>query len=104
MTEGEGLGQGRVRAVLEFYGGEVPSGHRRWMKMRCCFHAPDRNPSAAYDETTDGFRCFTCGIAGNAVTLLMRVEGMSAREADARATELSGRPGTAQHGVGGARP
>ena len=101
MIEGDAPDLGaRLRAILEHYDGVVPSGHRRWMKMRCCFHSPDNNPSAAYDEETGGFHCFTCGVAGNAVTLLMRVEGLSARDADARATEISGLPGAEQPGVG----
>lgn len=81
--------------ILRHYGGDPPEGYgSRWRPMRCCFH-PDRNASASYNEELDSFACLACEAKGNAVTLLMRVEGLSAREADARATEITGRAGEA---------
>lgn len=83
-----------MAAILRHYGAEdVPEGHGdRWMPLRCCFH-PDRHASAQFCEDLDGFKCQACDVGGNSVTLLMRQEGLSAREADALATQIAGHPG-----------
>lgn len=88
-------------AILAHYGADVPMGRgARWVPVKCPWHE-DNQASGAYCEDLDAYRCMVCEEArGNAVTLLMRVEGLSAREADARATEISGLPGTEQPGVG----
>ena len=96
-----------MAAILRHYGAEdVPEGHGdRWVAMRCPFHGRDLHPSAQYCEEKDSFSCMMCGLAGNAVTLLMRHEGLSAREADARATEIAGHPGVSLEApVGRLRP
>jgi DNA primase len=87
----------RMAAILEHYGADVPTGYGdRWRPMKCCFHEDD-HASASYNEELDSFACLACQAKGNAVTLLMQQERLSAREADARATELAGHPGLSLH-------
>lgn len=88
---------GRMPAILAHYGADdVPEGYGdRWRPLRCCFH-DDRHASASFNEELDSFACLACQVKGNAVTLLMAQEGLSAFEADRRATEIAGHPGAPQ--------
>lgn len=90
---------GRMPAILAHYGADsVPDGYGdRWRSMRCPFH-DDRHASASFNEDLDSFACLACDAKGNAVTLLMQQERLSAREADARATEIAGHPGMSMQG------
>jgi hypothetical protein len=35
-----------------------------WIKVKCCFHSPDKNPSLNINMVTGHFRCFSCGAKG----------------------------------------
>lgn len=60
-----------------------------WARCRCPFHG-DENPSAAVNYRLDSFSCLGCGIKGNPVTLIQRVERCSHREAVRIAETIAG--------------
>lgn len=63
-----------MRAVAESYWGEIP----RHRKVRCPFHG-EKTPSLhVYD---DSWHCFGCGEHGDAVDLVMRLDGVGRAEA-----------------------
>lgn len=60
-----------------------------WRKVCCAFHG-ERNPSASYSVDKRGFKCHACGVEGDAIKLLQTQEGLSFRDALAKACELAG--------------
>jgi hypothetical protein len=58
-------------------------GRRLWWS--CPFHE-DRNPSFAVDPRKRWWKCYGCGVSGDAATLVMRLEGLSFPEAIERLT------------------
>jgi DNA primase len=90
-----------ISPVLEYYGGDPVEEDRRWHEYRCPFH-DDSNKSAAV-RTLSGeeevFNCHAvCGVAGNAVQIIMKREGVGYREALGRAEEITGRSITSVRG------
>jgi DNA primase len=82
-----------LKAVVEYYGGEVREGYSK--PVRCCFHQ-DSHRSAVM--STDGekaglYFCHTCGIGGDAYSLLMWKEGVDFRVAFDRAADIAKRVG-----------
>ena len=82
-----------LKAVVEYYGGEVREGYSK--PVRCCFHE-DSHRSAVM--STDGekaglYFCHTCGIGGDAYSLLMWKEGVDFRVAFDRAADIAKRSG-----------
>lgn len=61
--------------VLEYYGLEDsdPGGGR--MKCICPFHDESR-PSASVDVDKQRFRCFACGVQGDAIDIITIQEGL----------------------------
>src|SRR5690606_27517969 len=82
--------------VLQFYSGDwqppVDKG-RRWTPCLCPFHDDD-HPSASINFEGDAFNCHGCGEKGNAISLIMRKEGLNYRQALEFAEKLS--PGGAE--------
>lgn len=79
-----------IGPVIEYYGGEPVEADRGWHPVRCPFHG-DRDASGSV--RTDGeevFHCFGCEIKGNAVQILMKVEGLGYRDAVRRVEEITG--------------
>jgi DNA primase len=68
-----------IRDVFESYGSTVHSGFG-WVKATCVLH-PDRNPSASLNDEICRWRCFSCGESGDAVDLVVAVEGVDLRDA-----------------------
>ncbi|MCS7208195.1 MAG: DNA primase [Fimbriimonadales bacterium] len=58
-------------------------------KGLCPFHA-ERTPSFHVSPALNRFHCFGCGASGDAVAFLMRIEGLSFREALRRLAEHAG--------------
>lgn len=78
-----------LRAVILHYGGEVRDGYSK--PVKCCFHS-DAHRSAVM--STDGdkaglYYCHTCGIGGDAYSLLMWKEGVEFRVAIERAIDIA---------------
>ena len=78
-----------LRAVIRHYGGEVRDGYSK--PVKCCFHS-DAHRSAVM--STDGdkaglYYCHTCGIGGDAYSLLMWKEGVDFRVAVERAIDIA---------------
>ena len=59
-----------MQRVLSHYGLEVQPG-TRWRSVRCPFHS-DQHASARVCLT--GFACLACGIKGDAIKVIMKVE------------------------------
>ena len=82
-----------LKAVVEHYGGEVREGYSK--PVRCCFHNDTRRSAVM---STDGekaglYFCHTCGIGGDAYSLLMWKEGVDFRVAFDRAADIAKRVG-----------
>ena len=82
-----------LKAVVEHYGGEVREGYSK--PVRCCFHNDTRRSAVM---STDGekaglYFCHTCGIGGDAYSLLMWREGINFRVAFDRAADIAKRVG-----------
>lgn len=82
-----------LKAVVEHYGGEVREGYSK--PVRCCFHNDTRRSAVM---STDGekaglYFCHTCGIGGDAYSLLMWREGINFRVAFDRAADIAKRAG-----------
>jgi len=82
-----------LKAVVEHYGGEVREGYSK--PVRCCFHNDTRRSAVM---STDGekaglYFCHTCGIGGDAYSLLMWKEGVDFRVAFDRAADIAKRFG-----------
>ena len=82
-----------LKAVVRHYGGEIRDGYSR--PVRCCFHQDSRRSAVM---STDGekaglYFCHTCGIGGDAYSLLMWKEGIEFRDAFNRATDIAKRAG-----------
>ena len=82
-----------LKAVVEYYGGEVREGYSK--PVRCCFHDDSRRSAVM---STDGekaglYFCHTCGIGGDAYSLLMWKEGVDFRVAFNRAADIAKRSG-----------
>ena len=82
-----------LKAVVEYYGGEVREGYSK--PVRCCFHNDTRRSAVM---STDGekaglYFCHTCGIGGDAYSLLMWKEGVDFRVAFDRAVDIAKRSG-----------
>lgn len=69
-----------IADVLTYYGADVnESGGQR--KIRCPFHGDDRNASASVHWDKAVFNCFTCGVRGDSLALIMSREGLTFVEA-----------------------
>lgn len=82
-----------LKAVVKYYGGETRDGYSK--AVRCCFHDDTRRSAVM---STDGDRaglyfCHTCGIGGDAYSLLMWKEGIDFRVAIDRAVDIAKRAG-----------
>lgn len=64
--------------------------HGAWTDVLCPFHPDRKIGNAAYNPVLNTFKCQACGMAGNSVTLVMKVTGRN--EADA--VEWLGEGGT----------
>ena len=61
-----------IASVIMYYGGErIPTGSG-WRKMRC-IHG-ERNPSATINVEEGAFNCFSCGLRGDAITIIRKME------------------------------
>ena len=78
-----------IADVIESYGVELkPMGPGRFMG-KCPFH-DDRLPSLSVSEKDGYFKCFAgCG-AGDAIKFIQQIEGVSFKEAFAKAKEMAG--------------
>lgn len=56
-------------APAKYYGKQFPGMkiNSEWVKVRCCFHQPDNNPSLNISMINGHFKCFSCGAKGGDV-------------------------------------
>lgn len=67
---------------------QPPEDRGLWNRTCCPFHGDD-TPSAAVNFRVDSFNCLACGVKGNPVTLIQRVERISYSEAKRIAKAIS---------------
>lgn len=82
-TEEVGCGPDEMGRVFARYDVPYPF-EDRWVAIHCI--GPDHNDSeesASVHGTRGAYRCHACGLAGNAVTLLARMEGLEFNDAEA---------------------
>jgi len=75
-----------LRTVLEWYDGDVPVGKVHGAKMLCIFHE-DTRPSMVYNEDTQTFKCFVCGVGGDSYEAIKKKEGIEFIDAKRLAEE-----------------
>ena len=74
----EALNQCDMPTLVKDYAPDLrPSGSKKW-QSRCPFH---REKTASFTVYPDHFHCFGCGASGNALTFIMKAEGLSFPEA-----------------------
>ena len=76
----------KIAPILEFFGAEVKP---NTVKILCPFHE-DNTASGWHNDYY--FKCFACGVQGDAVGLLAREGRLEFAEAYQRAEELAGSP------------
>ncbi len=75
--------------VISHYIPLSPAG--RNFKALCPFHA-EKTPSFYVSPDKQIFKCFGCGVGGNAITFIEKYEGVSFKEALKRLCDISGIP------------
>ena len=96
-----------MRELLEHWEWETPA-RDSWCSVRCGFH-DDSHASARVSVELGAYRCMACDLrAGSPATLVMRVKGLSYREAEEylstlgiqsrESEEYSGKPWTKRSG------
>ena len=72
-----------ISEVVASYGIELRSSGRT-LVGRCPFHTDSGRPNLYVYPTTESFYCFRCGIGGDAITFVERIEGIDFLEAVTR--------------------
>lgn len=88
----EGVDDSLIVKVLEHYfpdweplDGAVS---KEWVPALCPFHGESR-PSAGISYENDAFKCHACDASGSAISIIMREEGMTYRQAVEYAERIS---------------
>lgn len=79
-----------IEAVLTFYGGNVPTSGSGWIKM-LCIHG-ERKASATVNLEEGAFTCFSCGLKGDAISIIRAQENCGYREACVKYESITGTP------------
>lgn len=69
-----------IDSAITLLTGEAPVRSTGYEKVQCPFH-DDSNASASIDWDRERFKCFACGVAGDAIGLIMTVREVSYRTA-----------------------
>lgn len=80
-----------IAPVLLHYGFDSVSERSGWYKLRCAFHG-ERIASATVNTEEGAFTCFSCGVKGDAVSLIRQQEDCSFQEALKIYAEITGQP------------
>ena len=78
-----------IKPLIEHYGGKIPRDVHGWQKIKCPFH-DDAHASAGVSTKEGIFVCHGCGIKGNAINIVMEVEGKKYYEAIKIAEGITG--------------
>jgi hypothetical protein len=81
-----------IAVIFRALGGQCGDYRSGRQKVLCPFHG-DTRPSASLDFDKQRFTCFACGVAGDAVDLLVQTEGLSISAAVDRAEAIAGSAG-----------
>lgn len=87
--EGDGEALDIERVLLHYGSDGVFSGGGLWSRCRCPFH-DDRTPSASCDVARGIFVCHDCGIKGNSLSVIMKVEQVDFSSAVRKYEEIVG--------------
>lgn len=80
-----------ISRVLEHFGAEDVPDSGGWRGIKCPFH-DDRHASARISPDDGAFACLACGIKGDALALIMKVEKVEFVRALERYEEIVGSP------------
>ncbi len=77
-----------LRSFLEERGVYIPQGFGGWRKVSCFNDAAhprgDHNPSASVNLGTGRYKCFACDLAGDVYDLLLQLDGLDFKAAQAK--------------------
>lgn len=91
-----------IGPILEYYGFDAIEDGRGWRPVRCAFHGEtDASASVITTDDEQAFNCHACGMRGNAAQLIMKKEGVSYKDAVARAEAIIGGGSIKVHGQRG---
>jgi len=62
--------------ILHYGGDDRMTGYGDWRRIKCPWHG-DRNASASVNEVEQVFVCHACEIKGDAIAVVMKVEGVT---------------------------
>lgn len=75
-----------ISEVLASYGAEVEEAGEGWVSVACPFHE-DAHKSASVNEGEGLYKCFGCGVQGDAVAVVSKTQGISEGQARAQLKE-----------------
>lgn len=81
-----------IGKVLTFYGASLPTEGAGWRKMHC-FNTQtheDKTQSGSINFTKGLYKCFGCGIQGNALKIIQLMEGIDYDSSISRYEEITG--------------
>ena len=79
-----------TKVLAHYFGWDPPDDNgNTWIKTLCPSHREDR-PSASVSFEKGAVRCQACGFKGDVITIIMREEGITYREAIKRAEAILG--------------
>src|ERR1041385_6049004 len=78
-----------IGPILERYGFDPIDTDRGWHAVRCEFHG-DRDASGSVNTLDQIYNCFGCGMRGSGTQIIMKMEGLTYRDAVVRAEEITG--------------
>ena len=91
-----------ISRVLEHFGAEDVPVSGGWRGIKCPFHQ-DRHASARISPDDGAFACLACGIKGDALALIMKVERVEFVRALERYEEIVGSPAATVSGKHGGK-
>lgn len=81
MIDTEPLKAVAIKDVYQTLGYELRGGQSNARCFGTAHANGDRNPSLGFDNRTNRFKCFSCGIQGDTIELVMQARGVDFKEA-----------------------
>ena len=81
MIDTEPLKAVAIRDVYQALGYELRGGHSNARCFSTAHTKGDRNPSLGLDTKANRFKCFSCGIQGDTIELVMQARGLDFKQA-----------------------
>ena len=81
MIDTEPLKAVAIKDVYQALGYELRGGHSNARCFGTAHKNGDRNPSLGLDTRANRFKCFSCGIQGDTIELVMQARGLDFKQA-----------------------